>query len=139
MTTYTIPQLNTFPSVIPTGNELMEISNNPGSYQMPIAIIGSSRQPTIISSGGTYSVGATQFGDILVNVASATTFNLPAASGRNGVPVAIIDIGGNAGTYNITIDPDSPELIIGLSSIAITNNYGGLTLWPISTGGWYMK
>ena len=137
---YEIIQLAAYPGLIPTGNEIMELSNNGnGSYQMPMGVLSAARQPTTILAGGTYAVGANNYGDILVSVAAATTFNLPAASTRTGVPVSIVDIGGNAGSNNITINPNGAELIIGLSQVVIRTNYGGMTLWPISSGGWYQK
>ena len=95
--------------------------------------------PTIITLAGTDLISATSFGDILVNVAGLVTIQLPAASTRTVGGVSIIDIGGNAATYNITILPFGSEKIMGLSSLTIANNYGSWNVYPISTGGWYTK
>jgi hypothetical protein len=53
------------------------------------------------------------------------------------VPVIISDISGNAATNNITVVPVAGETIMGLGSLRITTNYGGLTLEPSATlQGW---
>jgi hypothetical protein len=86
---------------------------------------------------------------VKVNVAGLVTVVLPSAihpavpagvlPGEFGdIPITIVDIGGNAQAFNITIQPLSgAENIMGLASVAITNNYGGYILNPSSTlKGW---
>lgn len=129
-------------SSTPTGNELAEISNGGnGSLQIPIAVLASARQPSNVTVGGsTVTVSSTGYGDILVNVSSGgTTVNLPAASTRSGVPVAVVDVGGTASTSNIVINANGAEKIKGSSSLTISTNFQGVNLWPLSTGGWYTK
>ena len=47
-------------------------------------------------------------------------------------PITVIDIGGNAATNNITIQPNNVvETVMGLSSIKIATNNGGFTLQPV--------
>jgi len=136
---YRITDLTSF-SIPPTGNELAEISNaGAGSFSIPIAVLAAARPPTIVNAPSTVTVGANGYGDVLVNIAGAVTVNLPAASTRSGVPVSIVDIGGNATAHNITINANGAETIKGSSSLTISANYGGVTLWPISTGNWYTK
>jgi hypothetical protein len=98
-----------------------------------------------ITVAGTYTllVGTSV---VTVNVAGAVTIILPTAiapsvpagvlPGRfSYTPITIIDVGGNAAAYPITIQPASGgEDIMGLASITISNNYGSFTLDPIK--GW---
>ena len=53
-------------------------------------------------------------------------------------PVTVVDIGGNATAYPITIQPASgAENVLGLASIQINSNYGGFSLMPSnSQKGW---
>jgi hypothetical protein len=47
-------------------------------------------------------------------------------------PITIVDVGGNAQSANITIQPKSiSETIMGLASIQIKVNFGGYVLQPI--------
>lgn len=136
---YRIVDLPIF-SGLPTGQELAEISNaGTKSSQIAIAELAYGRQANNITVGGSYNLSATNYGDVLVNVNSAVTVNLPSATLRSGVPVSVVDIGGHGAAHNITLAPAGAETIMGQPSIAITGNYGGFTLWPIITGGWYQK
>jgi len=94
---------------------------------------------TVNTSGGTYTIPATSYADILVNGSAPNAIQLPSATLRTNQPQSIVDISGNALTNNITILPHGAETIIGLTEIIIATNDGGVTLWPIPTGGWYMK
>jgi len=96
--------------------------------------------PTI-TAAGTYTLAADTT-LVQVNVAGAVTIILPSAinpsvpaGAQPGLyakkPITIVDIGGNAGAFPITIEPASnTENILGLASIQIAVNYGGYTLSP---------
>lgn len=138
---YRIIDLSSFVG-LPSGNELAEISNaGTKSSQIIISQLALVRAPVSVTGGGTTTIAATSFGDVLVNVNSAVTIQLPSAllAVRFGVPQSVVDIGGFANANNITILPFGSESIMGLSSIKLTSNFGGITLWPIATGGWYQK
>jgi hypothetical protein len=75
---------------------------------------------------------------LLVNVAGAVAINLPSAASRNGFPLAIKDISGNAHTNTITINRDGTDTIEGATSITITSDWGGWHLYPV-TGGWILR
>jgi hypothetical protein len=94
--------------------------------------------PPILVNSGTYTLTGGLAGDILVNFNGAVTIQLPPAGSRGGVPTSIIDRGGFAVAHPITILPSGAETIMGLASIMLTSNFGGVTLWP-DTGGWYQK
>ena len=83
-----------------------------------------------------------------VNVAGAVTIQLPAFKGNSAttqgtipgvyVPavVNVVDSGGNAGSFAITILPAAGETIAGLPFIQITTSYGSFALLPNPvTGG----
>ena len=125
---------------IPTGAELVEVSTGGTlSSKVALAVLANGLQDTNVSSSGTTTIGASQYGAILVSVNGAVTIQLPAASLRLGVPVPVADVGGFAQTHNITILPNGIETIMGQASLAISSSYGAYTLWPISTGGWYTR
>lgn len=129
------------PNGVPTGNELVEISNGgSGSFQIPIAILVGSRAPTVIQFAGTYTIQTNQYGDILVSTPAPVTLNLPSALLRSGAPVSIIAT--TTSIPAVTITPFAGQTIFGLSSsLSITNSYGAFVLWPNSTGlgDWYQK
>lgn len=97
----------------------------------------------VITAAGTYNI-APDVTLVTVNVAGAVTLNLPSAiqpsvpagvqPGLFGnVPITIVDVGGNAGSNPITINPFSvAETIMGQTSIQLATNYGGYTLKPNS-------
>ncbi len=97
--------------------------------------------PFDIIVGGTYIL-TPDTSLVQVKVAALVTLTLPTAIDPGvpaGVlpgpyaktPITILDIGGNAFTFPITIQPASGlENIMGLASIQITANYGGVTLKP---------
>lgn len=125
---------------LPTGNELAEVSDNGnGSFKLPIAELAYGRIANNVTTAGTTTISAIEFGDVLVNCNGLVTIQFPPASTRFGVPISVVDIGGFANTQNITILPDGSETLIGQSSLVISSAYGGYTLWPIVTGGWYTK
>jgi hypothetical protein len=103
-------------------------------------IPGQNLQP--ITAAGTYTIDPS-INLVEVNVAGAVTIVLPScqfpAAGAQAQPrlfannpITIVDVGGNAATNNITINPASgAETIMGLSSIKIATAYGGYTLQPV--------
>ncbi len=93
-----------------------------------------------ITTVGTFTalIGTTL---VTVNVAGGVTVNLPSSipppAGAMAVPgpftqtpITIVDIGGNAQNFPITILPAVGETLMGLSSIQILNNFGGYILKP---------
>lgn len=55
-------------------------------------------------------------------------------------PIVIIDIGGNAATFNKTILPFAGESFDGLASLVIDSNYGTFVLTPnLDTGVWTVR
>ena len=103
-----------------------------------------------VTTGGTINpiVGTTL---ITLNVAALVTIQLwdptapsiPAAvvPGPNvGLPLTIVDIGGNCASFNCTILPASGKTIMGLASIPIASNFGGWVLTPnLTTGNWEQR
>ena len=100
-----------------------------------------------VTAAGAVTVSASDI-VILMNktAGAATSVNLPAASTRNGLPLTIKDLKGDANTNNITIVPSGTETIDGFSPAAaaangvalIDINYGAKRLFPLSSGGWYL-
>src|SRR3974390_390797 len=92
-----------------------------------------------VTVAGTYNLDPST-NLVEVNVAGAVTIVLPScqfpASGAQAQPrlfvsnpITVIDIGGNAASNNITINPNNvSETIMGLASVKIATNYGGFTL-----------
>jgi hypothetical protein len=76
----------------------------------------------------------------------ASTVNLPASASRQGAPVTIKDLTGDANTNNITIVPFAGETIDGFSAAAAAANgvavlsvdFGAIQLYPLTSGGWYV-
>jgi hypothetical protein len=95
----------------------------------------------LIASAGTYILDLST-NVVKVNVVGSVTIILPSVLGSSGGPqaqlgkyvsasVIIEDVGGNANTFPITIQPASvSETIMGLASIQIVSNFGAFTLAP---------
>lgn len=104
------------------------------------------RNLLFINVAGTYTLDlSTNY--VQVNIAGAVTVVLPSVKNVGVVggvnpskfvfaPVNIVDIGGFAAANPITIQPAATETIMGLSSIQITSNFGGFTLYPRGAGAW---
>lgn len=104
-----------------------------------------------ITAAGTYApINGTTL--ITVNIAGLVTVNLwnptqpsTATAGSlpgpfMGMPLTIVDIGGHAASFNITINPSAGKTIMGLASIPIANDYGGFILRPnLATGNWIQQ
>lgn len=76
----------------------------------------------------------------------ASTVNLPTSATRQGAPVIIKDLTGDANTNNITLVPSGTETIDGFSAAAAAANgvallsidFGAIQLNPLPSGGWYV-
>jgi len=97
----------------------------------------------LVTTAGPVSVGSGD-GVVLINKGSpsATAISLPATSGRQGLPVQIVDWAGNGGA--VTVTPDGGETIMGLSQLTLVSNGQGpgiaasITLYPTAAlNGWY--
>jgi hypothetical protein len=75
-----------------------------------------------------------------------STVNLPSAASRQGAPVSIKDLTGDANTNNITIVPFGTETIDGFSAAAsaangvavISVDFGYRAFYPLTSGAWYI-
>ena len=130
---------------IATGSVCMNIKQDANQTALQITSAGIS----IDASGGqifstTIVTSATHTVDnsdayILVNYTQTgtVTITIPSTEVENGRLITIKDVGGNAGTNNITINTGGAETIDGNSSFVLNNNYQSVTL--ISDGtGWYI-
>ena len=129
-----------------TGTEVMYIVS-PGnaqlgnSYQITLtdlaSFFSSSGLPTFVTSGSVYDSVSTDT-RILVNktIGSATSIVLDNST-NYPLPVLVKDLKGDAATNPITVTFTGGQLIDGLSSIVISNNYGYFWFNPLSSGGWY--
>lgn len=97
-----------------------------------------------ITTAGTFAVDPSTT-LVAVNVAGLVTIILPnliptvPGVTQPGLytyrPITIVDQGGNAATFNITIEGfNGAQLIMGLDSILIRENFGTFTLKPIANG-----
>lgn len=99
----------------------------------------------IITAAGNVNVLASDT-TLLINNGVATSIILPLSSTRNGLALTVKDYAGIANTDNITFVPAGSETIDGFSGSAaaangvalIDINYGKKTLWPLTSGGWYI-
>jgi hypothetical protein len=76
---------------------------------------------------------------LLMNVGGPAVVNLPLASSRNGVPLTIKDVSGNAGVNNITINAAGDAYgIDGNANEVLDVGYGIYVLMPKQVGpsGW---
>lgn len=92
-----------------------------------------------VTAAGAITVSAAD--DIIgVNktVGAATTVNLGTAAARNGKPITIKDVKGDASSNNITFATSGGQLIDGLDPAdwAIVTDKGSITFYP-KTGGWF--
>lgn len=74
--------------------------------------------------------------------AGAPTCALPAAAGRNGLPLTFKDAGGHAAAHNLTITPAGGETIDGLANVVMNTNRQQITLVPYNDGtnaGWALS
>lgn len=89
---------------------------------------------SVNAAASPYTVLSTDYILLVVSSAGPVTINLQAGSARNGVPLIIKDVGGQAATYNITITPNGAETVDTLAPLLIDSNYGAYELLPRATG-----
>jgi hypothetical protein len=101
----------------------------------------------IITTPGAVSVLSTDVVLLFEKSSSgASTVNLPTSATRQGAPLSFKDLTGDANTNNITIVPSGSETIDGFSAAdaaangvaLISNDYGSMQLYPLTSGGWYV-
>ncbi|MDR3487103.1 MAG: hypothetical protein P4M05_19625 [Bradyrhizobium sp.] len=100
-----------------------------------------------VAGGGNIIVLSTDRTILVSSGESApTSIILPASSARQGSPLTVKDLQGNANSENITFVPYTGETIDGFSASAsaangvavIDQNYGKKTLYPLTSGGWFL-
>jgi len=71
---------------------------------------------------------------------AAMTINLPAIADYAGVFFELVDAVGSAGTYSITVQPQTGEKLNGVTdgTFVLDQNYQTATVWG-STAGWYIE
>jgi hypothetical protein len=122
-----------------TGNELTRIVQNGFNAKVTLQQIAAlAPSPyaaqNIVSATGPFTLAATNYGDVIVTTTAAVTVQLPDSTLRGGHPVRVSD---RSGTPAVTIQTTSGQTYAGMTSFALSTPYGGFTLWPLSTGGWY--
>jgi len=101
----------------------------------------------LVTAAGAVTVG-TADRIILLNktIGEATDINLPTSVSRNGVPVTVKDLRGDAATNRIRFVMSGSETLDGFPQTAadanfasiIDSNYGKRTVYPLTSGGWYL-
>ena len=137
------------PGRTPDGTELLEIVA-PGNaadgvnYAIPISTLSLIIVPyvnTIITTGATigspYQVPTDVSRALFNKTVGSATYVVFDASANYGQPVLIRDLKGDADVNNITISFTGGELCDGLTTLVISNPYGGYILNPLASG-WYM-
>ncbi len=106
-----------------TADHAWNFPNKDGTVAMTSDITGSTAYVT--AQTGTYSVdSANGINQVVVATANTFTITLYAASGKSGYSVSVK----NTGTGTITIDGNGSETIDGQTTVAISAQYGALTL-----------
>lgn len=94
------------------------------------SISGGGKTSALIT--GNYTVSSEDI--IFVNASAALTVTLPAINGLQ--QVHIVDVGGNAETNNITIDPNGSETINNDTDVIINTNNSSITLMSDGSTNW---
>jgi hypothetical protein len=136
--------------VDPTKSEVVIFNTVTGQYTViSLAQLSAATQNIyrIVTAAGDVPVAASDI-TILMNkaVGAATNIDLPTSASRAGLPVTVKDYKGDANANNITFVPAAGETIDGFSAAAsiangvalIDINYGKKTLFPLTSGGWYV-
>jgi hypothetical protein len=82
--------------------------------------------------------------DVVINLncAAPLSIRIPLASSRHGKPLILKDVGGKAGTNNITLNATAPDTFDSLIWFKLTTNYQSITLAPANDGatkGWSLR
>lgn len=136
-------------NVTPTQVLVLQDSITGSFSQVGVAVLVSSALSPyrIITTPGAANVLTTDVVLLFQKATSgASTVNLPTSATRQGAPVTIKDLTGDANTNNITIVPAAGETIDGFDAAdAATNgtavisvDYGSKQLFPLTSGGWYI-
>lgn len=100
----------------------------------------------IVTAAGYVTVNPRDFIILLKKSPSGPSIlNLPSSNSRDGLPLMIKDITGDANTNHDTIVPSGIETIDGFSGTAAIANgvalidvdYGVKVIYPLNSGGWY--
>jgi|SRR5215469_983563 len=103
------------------------IVGSPGNWGPPINIGGSG--PVSLPSGANFF--------ILVNNLTGTPISIALPAGLAvGQQLVIKDIGGNAGTYTITITPPAGSSFDGNPNYQLVSNYASLSVVWLSNNMW---
>jgi hypothetical protein len=149
--TITPSYLNIAPVVNVTPTQVLVLQDTvTGAFsQVGVAVLVSSALSPfrIITTPGAATVLPTDIVLLFQKTTSgASTLDLPSAASRQGAPVTVKDLTGDANTNNITIVPASGETIDGFSAAAAAANgvavisvdFGFKHLYPLTSGGWYL-
>ena len=86
----------------------------------------------VVTAAGAVTVSATEAGVALnKTVGAATVVNLPLSELRNGLPITVKDLKGDASTNAITLTATGGELIDGSATLAIVNDRGYVQIFPL--------
>jgi hypothetical protein len=110
-----------------TGNVLIASSATAAAWG---SIESAGKTSTLITGNHT----VTNEDIIFVNASAALTVSLPAINGVN--QVHIVDVGGNAETNNITINPNGSETINNDTDVIINTNNSSITLMSDNSTNW---
>ena len=95
---------------------------------------------TVSPVNGTTLITLNVAGLVTVQLWNPTQPAIPAGAQPGpfmGLPLTIVDIGGNCSSFNCTILPAAGKTIMGLASISIANDFGGFILRPnLANGNW---
>jgi hypothetical protein len=111
--------------------EVMSATNSDITFSKNAIFSGSITRNTTTVNAATYDLATT---DDILNVTYTTTgavtsLTLPTAQCVDGRVIVIKDAGGNASTYNITIDTEGTEKIDGGDTFIINGDYDSITLY----------
>lgn len=106
-----------------------------GSDRRPFRMGGRNAQ-----SGTTYTIVSSDRGKMIgmTNTAARTITLIAASSFQPGDMLYIKDEAGTATTANVTINRAGSDTIDGATSVTISLNYGGTTLYTNGSNAWYV-
>ncbi len=93
----------------------------------------------LATSVSTYNIATSTDNTIYISTTTvASTINLPACQGNTDqIEYIVKDLGGNAGTNNITVTATAGNVIDGASTKVINSNYGSTKVQCVSGSGWF--